>query len=54
MNRTDFLRKITRYLLLAVLGITALFLGRKVTLASDCSACPGKGVCAGTTDCSKY
>jgi hypothetical protein len=54
MNRTDFLHKMTRYLLLAVLALAALFLGRKVTLASDCNSCAGKGICSGTTDCSKY
>jgi hypothetical protein len=54
MNRTDFLHKMTRYLLFAVLALAAFLLGGKAVYGSDCSACPGKGVCAGTTDCSKY
>jgi len=54
MNRNDFLIKLTRYLLLMMMAIIAFALGNKVVKASDCSGCPGKGICKGESDCNKY
>jgi hypothetical protein len=54
MNRNDFINKLFRYLLLALLAVIAAIAGSRATLASDCSSCPGKGVCRGESDCSAY
>jgi hypothetical protein len=54
MNRNEFLRKLIRYMLFLLLGIIAFALGNKVVTGSDCSACPGKGICSGESDCSKF
>jgi len=54
MNRTDFLKTLFRYLLFGLLGFIAVFAGSKAVLASDCSSCPGKGICSGKTDCEKF
>jgi hypothetical protein len=54
MNRTDFLKTLFRYLLFGLLGFIAIFGGSKAVLASNCSSCPGKGICSGETDCEKF
>ena len=54
MSRTVFLRKLVQLILFSVLGIIALTLGRKTVSGSDCSSCPGKGICKGEIDCSKF
>jgi hypothetical protein len=54
MTRIDFIRKIIRLGLLAVLSIMAFALGNKVVSANDCSGCPGKGICKGESDCENY
>jgi hypothetical protein len=54
MNRTEFFKKIIRYILLFSLGILALAMGNRVVTGKDCSLCPGKGICNGETDCNKY
>jgi hypothetical protein len=54
MNRNEFLNKVIRYLLFGLLAIAALITGSKVVSGADCSSCPGKGICAGETDCSKF
>jgi hypothetical protein len=54
MNRIDFLKKMIRIGLLAILAFIVFALGNKVVTAKDCSSCPGKGICRGETDCKKY
>lgn len=54
MRREDFFKKILRLALLAVLALIAFTLGGRVVTGPNCSACPGKGICGGETDCAKY
>jgi hypothetical protein len=54
MTRNDFLKKFMRFVLFAVLTLIVFALGRKVVTGTDCQACPGKGICNGKQDCSKY
>jgi hypothetical protein len=54
MDRIDFLRKLIRYILILLIGVIVFALGNKVVTGKDCSVCPGKGICNGETDCSKY
>jgi len=54
MNRNDFLKRLVRYGLLALLTLIVFALGNRVVTGKDCSACPGNGVCKGETDCNKY
>jgi hypothetical protein len=54
MKRNDFLKKLIRVGLLALLATLVLLLGNRVVTGKDCSGCPGKGVCNGETDCDKY
>jgi hypothetical protein len=54
MNRDDFIRKIVRYLLFGFLAGIAFLAGSRIVTGSDCSSCPGKGICRGETDCSTY
>jgi len=54
MNRGEFFKKLMRYGLLALLTLIVFALGNKVVTGKDCSACLGKGVCNGETDCNKY
>jgi hypothetical protein len=54
MTRPDFFKKLIRYMLLLLITIIALALGNKVVTGSNCSSCPGKGICSGETDCNKY
>jgi len=55
MNRNDFLRRAVRYLLFGLLAFMAAITGsRAVVKGVECSSCPGKGICAGETDCSTF
>jgi hypothetical protein len=54
MNRTDFIKTAIRYLLFGLLAMIAVVAGSKAVSASDCSSCPGKGICGGDSDCVKY
>ena len=54
MTRLDFFRKLIKYLLLLLMAVIVLALGNKVVTATDCSVCPGNGICNGKTDCNKY
>jgi len=54
MNRTEFIAKAFRYILFMALAAIAAIAGSRSSLASDCSTCPGKGICKGETDCSTY
>ena len=54
LTRTEFLHKLGRGLLAALLAMIALMLGSRVVKGSDCSTCPGKGICNGESDCTKY
>lgn len=54
MNRSDFVKKVIRYLLFGVLAVAAVITGSRVVTGADCSSCPGKGICLGETDCSTF
>ena len=54
MSRNELLKKLGRYLLLIFIAIIVISLGKKIAGGSDCTACPGKGICNGKTDCNKY
>jgi hypothetical protein len=54
MTRVEFFRKMIRLILLALIAMIVLALGNRVVTGKDCSACPGKGICNGETDCNKY
>jgi hypothetical protein len=54
MTRPDFFKKLIRYMLLLLIAFIAFALGNKVVTGSNCSACPGNGICSGETDCNKY
>jgi hypothetical protein len=54
MNRKDFFVKVVRYLLFFILAIITWIVGGRITGGSDCSACPGNGICKGEIDCSKF
>ena len=54
MERSEFIKKIIRYLLFGLLALVAVVIGNKVVTGSDCSSCPGKGICKGETDCSTF
>jgi hypothetical protein len=54
MPRNEFIRKVVRLLLLGLLGGIALLTGGRIAEGSSCTACPGKGICAGRTDCSTF
>jgi hypothetical protein len=54
MNRTEFLKKVIRYMLFGLLAMAAAITGSRVASAADCSSCPGNGICAGESDCSTF
>jgi hypothetical protein len=54
MDRSEFVRKVLRYLLFGLLAFIALFAGSKVVTDANCSSCPGKGICKGKSDCSAF
>ena len=54
MSRIEFFKKLMRYGLLALLSLIIFALGNRVVIGKDCSACPGKGICNGKTDCNKF
>jgi hypothetical protein len=54
MNRTEFLEKVIRYLLFGLLAVVAAITGSRAVIGNDCSACPGKGICSGKSDCSTF
>jgi hypothetical protein len=54
MSRIDFFKKLMRLGLLALLTLIVFALGKRVVTGKDCSACPGKGICNGETDCNKF
>jgi hypothetical protein len=54
MNRSEFFKKIIRYILFFILAGIAIVLGRRAVTVTDCSTCPGNGICNGGSDCSSY
>jgi hypothetical protein len=54
MKRGEFIKKAIRYILLGLLTGITLLLGSKAVTGADCSSCPGKGICDGESDCSRY
>lgn len=54
MNRSEFFRKLVRYILFAILAGVAVVLGSKAVAGNSCASCPGNGICKGETDCSTF
>jgi hypothetical protein len=54
MNRIEFLKRLLRYGLLALLTLIVFALGKKVVTGNDCSSCTGNGICKGESDCSNF
>jgi hypothetical protein len=54
MERKEFLMKLMRYLLFGLLALVAAITGGRTVSGSDCSVCPGKGICKGESDCSRF
>jgi len=54
MSRDDFFKKLGRYILLMLMALIVFALGSRIVTGKDCSACPGKGICNGESDCNKF
>lgn len=54
IDRTIFIKRSFRILIALILALVAGLLSTKVSLAADCSKCPGKGICRGDNDCDLY
>jgi hypothetical protein len=54
LNRAEFLNGLIRILMGSLLAFVAISLGRRIITTNDCCSCPGKGICKGEADCSKY
>jgi hypothetical protein len=54
MKRVEFINKAIRYLLFGLLAGIALITGSRIATGTDCSSCPGKGICSGESECSTY
>jgi hypothetical protein len=52
MNRSGFIRKLMRFILLLLLATIVFILGNKTVVANDCTGCPVNGSCTGQSDCS--
>ena len=53
-TRKNFITKLIQAGLLGILLLITFLLGSRAVSGKECSACPGKGVCNGDTDCSNY
>lgn len=54
ITRTLFLKKLIRYILVIFLTGLAFLLGNRTVSGSNCSNCPGDGICNGKIDCELY
>jgi len=54
ITRADFLKKFIQAVLATLLVVIALVSGRRTVIGNQCSGCPGKGICRGESDCSKF
>jgi len=54
LTRPEFITRLTRVLLAALLAIIALVLGSRTVRGDKCSGCPGRGACNGESDCTTY
>lgn len=54
LTRTEFLGRLARGILAAMLAIIALMLASRTVKGNECSSCPGNGICNGESDCAKY
>jgi len=54
MERINFIKRLTRYIILFLMLIIVAVLGNKIVTGKDCSACPGNGICNGETECDNY
>jgi hypothetical protein len=53
ISRDEFLRKIVRYLLIAMLSIIVFTLGGRVVTGKECAGCTLKNTCSSRSDCKK-
>jgi len=54
LTRTEFLGKLARGILAALLAIITLMLASRTVKGNECSSCPGNGICNGESDCTKF
>jgi hypothetical protein len=54
MNRVTFIEKLIRFILFGLLAMFAIVLSGRTVNNSDCSSCPGNGICKGETDCTNF
>lgn len=54
IRRDEFIKKVIQASLLALLALGAIILGGKAVNSGNCSACPGKGLCNGESDCAIF
>ncbi|MBN1107514.1 MAG: hypothetical protein JXR66_00895 [Bacteroidales bacterium] len=54
IRRSDFIRTSFRIAISLILALVAGLLSTKVSVARDCSKCPGKGKCGGEHECELY
>jgi hypothetical protein len=54
INRADFLNTMIRIIMASLLTLVAVSLGRRISIGNNCRNCPGKGICNGEEDCSRF
>lgn len=54
ISRNNFLNKSGRMALLFMLALIVFILGGRIAGSSSCNQCPGRGLCKGEDDCTKY
>jgi len=54
ISRAIFLKRLIRIMMASLLAFIAISLGKRISVANDCSNCPGEGICKGESDCSKF
>lgn len=52
--RAIFLKRLIRIIMGSLLAFIAIFLAQRISTTNDCNDCPGKGICNGDVDCSKF
>jgi len=54
VTRSGFVRATVRLLMAGLLTFIAVALGKRVVRESNCTDCPGYGICTGSNDCDRY
>ncbi len=54
VTRSGFVRATVRLLMAGLLATIAVALGKRVVRGSNCTGCPGYGICTGSNDCDSY